>query len=84
MIPMIKDSPSISKVSLHTQGDWMESGVIRAAAIFYICVSVILCLASPAIARSKNINHRIFVMGALFVNFCVASQVLSIIANSKA
>ena len=83
MPPMTKNS--IPKVSLPTQGSWTDSSVMRAAAIFYICVSAILFLAIPAIASKKINYYSILVMGAaLVVNFCVASHVLSHLINSKA
>ena len=75
MLPMIKDSPSISKVSLDTQGSWMDSTAARAAAVFYIISSLVMALKSGAEKRSNKDGQYVVTMFMHFINLCVSFKV---------
>lgn len=75
MLPMIKESPSISKASSNVQGHWMDSTAVRAAAIFYIIISFVMAVMSSSEKRDNRDGTYAITMFAHFVNLCVSFKV---------
>lgn len=75
-IPVIKQSPSVDKFSLNTQGNSMAPGKMKAAAIFYVFLSLILFMGGPGMTSGKGNLFRFVVMAALCANFAISINVL--------